>query len=234
MKKAIILAIILLFTPSLVFAFCPPYSVELDNQPNFPACLEVQLDKTCGGRIKIINNCNYNFYLYNEDGTLNKNEVIINQDELRLNSSEYKELKEETGVSYVGVKYLPDVGFYGMYDGDCYHSEDKKMFNGYDLCKDEYGKLKNNTVINNWKVSLYSENDKNDIIFEGRTLYKKYPFDLMSIFYYLYLLSIILLVISIIFFIRRFFFKKINSLRYALIFLFISIFLFLFYFLMNI
>lgn len=108
----IFLAVLFLVT-SIAQSYCPPYRAKIDSIKNAKDCLSIEASDGCGyGRVKVINNCSGEFYLYNKDGTLDENIIIINIEKKIENSEGYRRLEKETGKKYwgqhnidVGVKY---------------------------------------------------------------------------------------------------------------------------------
>lgn len=150
--KIIIILTVLFLGASIIHtqAGCYPYEAKIDSIENAKDCLSIEVVNSCGGCVaKITNNCSGEFYLYDENGSLDEDTVIT------------------SGEKYWGHQSLL-VGFDG-----CYESPQEIIIDGKNVCDKD--NLKSGDVVKYWTVKIFSKEDNQDIIITGRTVYKAPP-----------------------------------------------------------
>jgi len=209
----ILLLAVLLLGTSIVQAYCPPYFAKIDSIENSKDCLSIRATSGCGGEVEIINHCSGEFYFYDENGNLNENVILINNEEWNKNYQKYQQLEKETGKKYWGHHYLHQPEFdeynecYKCPNGSDFCSYDEKIkqeliIDGIDVCDKD--NLKSGTVVKYWTIKIFSKEDNQDIIIRGRTVYIE-PINLEKILFYT---SIFFFIISAILLFAKYGLKK--------------------------
>jgi len=138
----VLLIFLLFLTPTLSSAVLP-YSdtMQIDSiEPNY-ACLQITGQP---GYVEIVNNCDWEFYFYNENGELDESLV--------LKSKGRVERKKE-------VQFFKNI--------DCVPPNDSQIIGGVDVCKD---KLHEGILKKRWTIKMLSSKDNQNIVIKGRTL----------------------------------------------------------------
>ena len=180
MKRGVLIGILLLMLVPIVLAYCPPFFAKIEDIKNAPECLIIKATRGCGGEVYIASHCLGKFYFYDKQGNLDKNLILINKEEYDKNYQQYQELEAKTGKVYTGSEYLheqpsfwPD-DCYNWSEIDPYKNELKIIINNIDMCnRSEMEKAEDGTVVKNWSIKLFYEEQNQDITINGKTVYEK-------------------------------------------------------------
>ena len=103
--KKIILTLLFFLVFNSTSAYCPPLA-QIDSIKNGKECLSIKATSSCGGEVKIINNCQEEFYFYDRNKNLDENFILINNEEWSRNYQKYQDLEKETGRNYSGNRFI--------------------------------------------------------------------------------------------------------------------------------
>lgn len=212
MKYILLLFTALFIIPSFhpiyaLLAPCPPFYTKIDYIENNRECLSVR-EFNCSTGIDILNHCDDEFNYYNPDGSLNTQEVIINYDDYVVDEDKFYKIEKETGIKQTAV-WLPKINF-SLYD--C--KNNPQIINNMNVCDSKaLEKLKDDTPIISWTLTLKSVKNGEDIKIYGRTLYRNFEKNTVGYFItpllkIISLVSIISFSILILLLVMRFIMKK--------------------------